>query len=70
MRASTSPLNKTSIAFHRALGFLLEPGDGQIDGVPVRRDYPVPGEARVQFVRSVGSRRGIAPVGVGDLLAC
>lgn len=70
VRASTSPINTTSIAFHRALGFLIEPGDAQIDGLPVRRDYPVPGESRVQFVRSVGARHGLAPVGVGDPLAC
>ena len=70
MRASTSPVNKGSIAFHRALGFLIEPGDGEVDGVPVRRDYPVPGESRVQFVRNVAERRGLAPVGVGDRLAC
>ena len=70
VRASTSPLNSTSIAFHRALGFLIEPGDAQIDGVPVRRDYPLPGESRVQFVRSVAARRNLAPTGLHDLLAC
>ena len=70
VRASTSPVNKASIDFHRALGFALEPGNGEIDGVPVRRDYPVPGESRVQFVRSVAARRDLAPTGLHDLLAC
>jgi ribosomal protein S18 acetylase RimI-like enzyme len=69
VRASTSPANKGSIAFHRALGFLVEPGDGEIDGVPVRQDYPVPGESRVQFVRYVCERHGVAPPGARDLLA-
>ncbi len=69
VRASTSPANRCSIAFHRALGFLIEPGDGEIDGAPVRRDYPVPGESRVQFVRRVAERRELAPLGARDLLA-
>ncbi len=68
VRAATSPANKGSIAFHRALGFAIEPGNGEIGGVPVRRDYPVPGEARVQFMRHVASRHGFAPLGA-DLLA-
>lgn len=70
VRAATSPVNKDSIAFHRALWFLVEPGNGEIDGVPVRRDYPVPGESRVQFVRSVAERHGLTPLDVGDRLAC
>ena len=70
VRASTSPVNKSSIAFHQALGFLIEPGDGEVDGVPVRRDYPAPGESRVQFVRGIAERHGVAPVDVHDLLAC
>jgi len=69
VRASTSPVNTASIAFHRALGFDLEPGDGEIGGVPVRRDYPLPGESRVQFVRPVAEQCELAPLGACDLLA-
>jgi predicted GNAT superfamily acetyltransferase len=64
VRAVTSPANRTSIAFHAALGFRLERGDGQIDGVPVRRDYPVLGESRVLLVRRIGGERRQA--GPGD----
>jgi predicted GNAT superfamily acetyltransferase len=70
VRASTSPVNEASLAFHRALGFLIEPGDGEVDGVPVRLDYPVPGESRVQFARSVAERRSVVPLGARDLPAC
>ena len=35
VRAVTAPVNTTSIAFHRALGFGLLPGDAEVDGVPV-----------------------------------
>ena len=70
VRASASPLDDTAIAFHRALGFLIEPGDGEVDGVPVRRDFPAPGESRVQFVRSVATWRDLTPSAVHDRLAC
>ncbi|WP_327357350.1 GNAT family N-acetyltransferase [Streptomyces sp. NBC_01304] len=49
VRAITSPGNAGSIAFHRSLGFLLEPGDREADGVPVHSDHDGPGEDRVCF---------------------
>ena len=49
-RAITSPVNQGSVAFHKALGFTIEPGDGEIDGLPVSLDYDGPGEHRVRFV--------------------
>ncbi|WP_460443789.1 hypothetical protein [Amycolatopsis cihanbeyliensis] len=45
----TSPGNKGSIAFHRRMGFQVEPGDREVDGVAVRADYDGPGEDRVRF---------------------
>lgn len=51
VRAITSPGNRTSIAFHRALGFDVEAGDSVIDGVPAMRDYAAPGEHRVLLVK-------------------
>jgi ribosomal protein S18 acetylase RimI-like enzyme len=49
--AITSPVNHGSIAFHRAMGFALLPGDGEVDGVPVVKDHAGPGQARVRFHR-------------------
>lgn len=46
----TSPVNKTSIAFHTAMGFAIEPGDKEIDGIAVASDYDGRGGDRVRFV--------------------
>ena len=51
VRSSTSPSSTLSIAFHLALGFALESGDGVVDGWPARVNYPLPGESRVFFVK-------------------
>lgn len=50
----TSPVNRGSIAFHRAMGFDLTPGDGEIDGLPVHADYDGHGGSRVVFVKEIG----------------
>jgi predicted GNAT superfamily acetyltransferase len=49
VRAITSPSNTGSIAFHRAMGFAVEPGDREVDGVSVHSDYDGPGQDRVCF---------------------
>lgn len=49
VRAITSPSNAGSIAFHRAMGFELEHGDREIDGLPVHSDYDGPDQHRVCF---------------------
>ncbi|MGH4029407.1 N-acetyltransferase family protein [Actinomycetota bacterium Odt1-20B] len=54
VRSVTSPTNTGSLAFHRALGFTLEPGDREVDGLPVHKDYDGPGLDRVCFVRDLG----------------
>jgi GNAT superfamily N-acetyltransferase len=53
----TSPGNDVSVAFHRTLGFDLEPGDTVLDGLPVHLDYDGPGLDRVVFTRSLTSAR-------------
>jgi ribosomal protein S18 acetylase RimI-like enzyme len=53
VRAVTTPTNERSIAYHRALGFELEPGDGDRDGIPFKRDYDGPGLDRTCFVRAL-----------------
>jgi len=50
VRACTSPVNKGSIAFHTRMGFLIEPGDGMVDGVAVTLDYNRPGDHKVLFL--------------------
>lgn len=55
VRAITSPVNRESIAFHRSLGFALEPSERHIDGVPVHAGRAVNGEDRVLFVRRLDS---------------
>lgn len=50
-RAITGPANTGSIAFHRAMGFEIEPGDREVDGVSVHSDYDGPGQDRVCFRR-------------------
>lgn len=52
----TSPVNKASIAFHTAMGYRPEPGDGEVDGVPVTLDYDGRGSSRVCFVLSLTGR--------------
>ena len=47
-KALTTPTNKESIAFHRALGFELT-GKTKRDGIPVVKDYSGPGQDRVVF---------------------
>ena len=53
VRAVTSPVNRGSIAFHQRLGFQLEPGDAQVDGIPVSSGYDGRGSDRVRLIRSL-----------------
>jgi GNAT superfamily N-acetyltransferase len=54
VRAVTSPVNRGSVAFHRRMGFQLEPGDAEVDGIPVSSGYDGRGGDRVRFTRSLG----------------
>ena len=55
VRAVTSPVNTGSVAFHRRMGFRLEPGDAQVGDIPVATGYDGPGQDRVRFVRDLRS---------------
>jgi GNAT superfamily N-acetyltransferase len=51
VKCVTSPLNKSSIAYHLRMGFEAEPSEMQEDGVPYHQDYDGLGEHRVVFVK-------------------
>jgi predicted GNAT superfamily acetyltransferase len=53
VRCVTSPVNKTSIAFHTRMGFKIEKGNGEVDGVPVTINYAGKGQDRVLFVKEI-----------------
>lgn len=53
VRCVTSPVNKTSIAFHLQMGFTVEPQDTVVDGIPVYEDYDGVGGSRVLFVKDI-----------------
>jgi len=53
IRACTSPVNKGSVGFHRSIGFQIESGDDEIDGIPVTRDYNRAGDHKVLFTRFI-----------------
>lgn len=51
VHAVTSPVNKASIAYHTKLGFDIEKGDREMDGVSVFSDYDGPSQDRVLFMK-------------------
>ncbi len=53
VRAVTSPVNRGSIGFHQRMGFGIEPGDTQADGVPAAAGYDGEGQDRVRFMRKL-----------------
>jgi len=53
VRAVTSPVNRPSIAAHRALGFEVVAGPAEKDGVPFHPAYDGPDGDRVLFVRRI-----------------
>jgi predicted GNAT superfamily acetyltransferase len=53
VRCVTSPINTTSIAFHTQMGFQIEPGDADLDGIPYNPDHNGSGEHRIRFVRRI-----------------
>lgn len=48
------PEDREAIAFHLAVGFVAQPGDVLVDGVPVCLDYAGRGGHRVVFRRPIG----------------
>ncbi len=53
VRSVTSPLNKTSIAFHTRMGFQAELHGAELDGVPFYKDYDGQGGDRVLFYKTL-----------------
>lgn len=53
VKAITSPVNKKSIQFHREIGFEIERGNDEVDGVSVHTNYDGKDGSRVLFVKYV-----------------
>ncbi len=51
VKCVTSPVNKSSIAYHLSMGFEAEPSEIQQDGIPYHLEYDGGGEDRVLFVK-------------------
>jgi ribosomal protein S18 acetylase RimI-like enzyme len=49
VRCVTSPINTGSIAFHTRMGFRIEPGEAELNGVAYDPAHDGPGEHRVRF---------------------
>ncbi len=45
----TSIVNKGSVEFHKRIGFSIEPGDEEIEGIPVTNNYLRPNHPMVLF---------------------
>ncbi|MCQ6559404.1 GNAT family N-acetyltransferase [Paenibacillus mendelii] len=54
IRCVTAPWNKESIAFHISLGFIMEPQEQELEGIPVCIDYDGRGGGRVLFKKRLG----------------
>lgn len=51
IRCVTSPVNKSSIAYHKKMGFVIEKGDKIVNGVDIHLDYDGKGGDRVLFMK-------------------
>ncbi len=57
VRANTWPGNRTSVAFHRSMGFRVDdgPGTASVYGTPSHVDHDGEGEDRVVFIRDLST---------------
>jgi len=55
VRLVTASVNKESIAFHRHIGFQIEPQRTEFDGIPVYQNYDGPGNDRVLFTKRLST---------------
>ncbi len=53
VRCVTSPVNKVSIAYHTKMGFEIEDGDRNVNGLSIHTDYDGPNQDRVLFVKKL-----------------
>jgi ribosomal protein S18 acetylase RimI-like enzyme len=51
VRAVTAPVNQASVRFHQQMGFDIEPGDSEVDGIAVTSGYDGDSNDRVRFVK-------------------
>lgn len=49
IRSCTAPINKLSIGFHTKMGFSIEPGSSEIEGVPITTGYLSDNDQKVLF---------------------
>ncbi|KIV59694.1 hypothetical protein TS64_01700 [Aneurinibacillus migulanus] len=49
----TSPINKGSIAFHTKIGFQIQQGDCEVNGISVMTNYDGRGQDHVLFVKRI-----------------
>ncbi len=49
IKSCTSPVNKASISFHKKMGFQIEKGNSELDGIQVTLDYNKPNDSKVLF---------------------
>ena len=55
VRAVTAPMNRGSIRFHQQLGFGIEPGDKEVDGIAVTSGHDGDGHDRVRFIKHLSA---------------
>lgn len=53
VRAVTSPVNKASIAYHLQMGFEVEAGDKEVEGISVFTDYDGLNQDRILFFKQL-----------------
>ncbi len=53
VHAVTSPVNKVSISYHTKLGFDIDKGDKEVDGVSVFSNYDGTNQDRVLFIKRI-----------------
>ena len=53
IKSCTSPVNQLSVGFHQSMGFELEPGDGEVDGIPVTMHYLGENDPKVLFKKTL-----------------
>lgn len=56
IKSCTSPINKLSIDFHSRMGFIIESGDGSIDGIQVTMDFLRKNDPKVLFRKKLDLR--------------
>ncbi|WP_291466402.1 GNAT family N-acetyltransferase [Desulfobacula sp.] len=56
VKSCTAPINKLSIGFHKQMGFSIEPGNSEIDGLPITTGYLDKNDQKVLFKKILTPR--------------